>query len=428
MKSEWMLPSLDDALHSLISNLAANWEDEEICPQQKYIYPTDPKDPLEWGSDLAFTIYARWYLGEVDEELANFILQSDETEIISPDLVILLENRKEEKWKEKYESGPSIFHIYEFPHKFLRHRVCHSCLSTDIFEFNESGEIYCYVYDEVKDEWIKGDCEAQPKKQGVLTKEQWQYFVDKGAPEFYLRDITEIAFEANESDMGWTNIFRIYGSHPYEAVMPDSLRDTCFILYDQVRKMILTVEEVEKCRNLGISEEYLLKILEETGHQGAWMNPEVIFELNIEDYMDICDCDVEAATSIFESLAPIREEHKSDTEYSRRQRNHEFETSMIELRHKMGLISLEDATELSDQAKSNSPWKQRKEENKAFKIANASDSITKHTQRACQWASDLGLEKITGAQLSLFFFEEGERPDGDVSKKILKRVNEILNS
>ena len=422
MRSLKYLPSLDDALYHLIPNLAAHWGDEKVYPQQKYIYPTDPKDPLEWGADLAFAIYARWYLGELahGHELANFILESDDTEIISPDLLILLENRKEKKGERKrLESGPSIFHISEPTIKFLKHRVCKSCLSTKITESFKSGKISCR----------NNRCGAlQPKKQVPLTKEQWQYFVDKGAPEFYLRDIIEVALEANEGDIGWTTIFRKYNAHPYEAVMPDSLRDTCFIFYDQVRNMLVAMGEVEKYGQLGVSEENLLKILDQTGHRSSIMNLEAIFELKIEDYMDICDCDVEAATSIFESLAPIRGEHKSDTEYSRRQRNHEFETSMIELRHKMGLISLEDATELSVQAKSNSPWKQRKEENKAFKIANASDSITKHTQRACQWASDLGLEKITGAQLSLFFFEEGERPDGDVSKKILKRVNEILNS
>ena len=89
MRSLKYLPSLDDALYHLIPNLAAHWGDEKVYSQQKYIYPTDPKDPLEWGADLAFAIYARWYLGELahGHELAIFILESDDTEIISPDLL-----------------------------------------------------------------------------------------------------------------------------------------------------------------------------------------------------------------------------------------------------------------------------------------------------------------------------------------------------
>ena len=101
MKSLEYLPSLDDVLYHLIPNLAAHWKDELTYPQQKYIYPSDPKDPLEWGPDLAFSIYARWYLREIDEELANFILQSDETEIISPDLIELLEKRREGEEEEE---------------------------------------------------------------------------------------------------------------------------------------------------------------------------------------------------------------------------------------------------------------------------------------------------------------------------------------
>mgnify|MGYP001182692772 CR=1 FL=1 len=448
MKSLEYLPSLDDVLYHLIPNLAAHWKDELTYPQQKYIYPSDPKDPLEWGPDLAFTIYARWYLREIDEELANFILQSDETEIISPDLIELLEKRREGEEEELEDEGMyfevfnKIMRILTPTAKELRHRVCDSCLSTDIFEFIDTGEIFCCVKDEESGFWIQGDCGAQPKKQGVLNKEQWQHFVDKGAPEFYLKDIDEIADEAIENNMSCTTMFRIYDAHPYEAVMsefeqdddPDeserqkSLRDTCFILYDQVRTKLFSMQIYERYGYLGISEEFLLKILEKTGHHGAIMNAEVIFGLNIEDYMDICDCDLEAATSVFESLEPIRKEHKIETEFSKANRNYELETSMIELRHKMGLISLEDAAELTDQAESKSPWKQRKQEKRALKVAIASDLVAEHTQRAYQWASDLGLRKITGAQLSLFFFEEGGRPDGDVSRKILKQVNEILNS
>jgi hypothetical protein len=76
---------------------------------------------------------------------------------------------------------------------------------------------------------------------------------------------------------------------------------------------------------------------------------------------------------------------------------------------------------------------ERNEREKVLKIVRVSDSITEadfyiYTERACQWASDLGLEEITAAQLSLFFFEQGDRTSGDVSKEILKRVKEFLNS
>ncbi len=177
MKSLEVLPSLDDVLYHLIPNLAAHWKDELTYPQQKYIYPSDPKDPLEWGPDLAFTIYARWYLREIDEELANFILQSDETEIISPDLIELLEKRRELEDEGMYFKvyidrimilTPTGYQLA----KELRHRVCHSCLSTDIYEFIDTGEIFCCVKDEESGIWIQGDCGAQPKKQGVLNKEQ----------------------------------------------------------------------------------------------------------------------------------------------------------------------------------------------------------------------------------------------------------------
>ena len=439
---ELTLPPLHDALHHLIPNLAAHWGDEELYPQQKYIYPNDPKDPLKWTADLAFTVYARFYIQELEKELNGFILQSDEIEVISPEFLKILEDRREEYWKKKIGSDQP-FRIREEGEgqNPLLHRVCNSCLSTDIIEFTKSGEIFCCIWDQVKGKWIKGDCGEQPKKQGVLTKGQWQFFVDKGAPEFYLKDIGEIAAEAVENNLSCTNIFRKYKAHPYEAAMPseadrdsqifggrNSLRDTCFILYDQVRDKIGTLQDLKRYGDLGVPQEYLIKIIERTGHRGATMNHSAIFELDIEDYMDICDCDSEAATSVFESLGPIRAEHKIETDFSKANRNYEFETSMIELRYKMGLISIEEAAELTDQVESKSPWKQRKEEKKELKIALASDSVAKHTQRACQWAADLGLEKITGAQLSLFFFEEGGRPDGDVSKEILKQVNENLNS
>ena len=195
--------------------------------------------------------------------------------------------------------------------KYLKHRVCLSCLSTDIFEIHETGEIFCFTwidgdeYDEGS--WIKGDCESQTKKQGVLTKDQWKYFVDKGAPDFYLRDITEVCSEVIENDIRYIDIFRINNAHPYEAKMPDSLRDTCFILYDQIRSEIMTMSKGKK-----------------NGNEGAG-------------------------------------------------------------------VFIDDLT-----------------------------------ARAYQWSLDLCLEKITEAQLSLFFFEIGDRPDRNVSKKMLKRINEKL--
>ena len=196
--------------------------------------------------------------------------------------------------------------------KYLRHRVCHSCLSTNVFEIDETGEIFCFTWIDGNDydegSWFKGDCESQPKKQGVLTKNQWKYFVDRGVPDFYLKDINEVCSKAIEDSITHTDIFRINNAHPYEAKIPDSLRDTCFIFYDQIRKKLREMSNGKKLGGEGI-------------------------DLFIDDI----------------------------------------------------------------------------------------------THRAYQWSLDLGLKKISDAQLSLFFFEIGNRPDTNVSKKILKKINQKLS-
>lgn len=110
----------------------------------------------------------------------------------------------------------------------LRHRVCIDCYSSDVNSISNKNieEIRC------------GKCGSiQPLEQPALSKSDWEHIVGNGAPEFYLRDQEDVIQEIGDDH--YINIFRKNDAHPYEASMPENLRDICHIYYDEVRKKVM---------------------------------------------------------------------------------------------------------------------------------------------------------------------------------------------
>ena len=186
----------------------------------------------------------------------------------------------------------------------LRHRVCIDCYSSSINSISTNGveEIKC------------GKCGSiQPLEQPPLTKSDWEYIVGKGAPEFYLRNQEDVVEEIGDDH--YINIFRKNNAHPYEASMPEGLRDICHIYYDEVRQKSMQRGMEKEYTNRGLSHEHFICLVD---HFKKW-NPrlnlsgglfhgrEDLGPLTISDIKKICKTDNDSATSIFQILKPERE-------------------------------------------------------------------------------------------------------------------------
>ena len=313
-------------------------------------------------------------------------------------------------------SGKSLFSVVS--KQYLKHRICTSCRSTEIYsEWREDEKrILCE------------DCGSdQPETQEPLSKEVWEYFVGKGAPKFYLRDVNEVANEAYSEGIFHTNFFRMNKAHPYEADMPENLRDICWIFYDQVRAKMGMMGEIEKYGQRGISEAHINRILNHLGHY-LIDNPSISV-LTVEDFQSICDCDTEAAKSIFDTFAPEREEHEQRETLNILQHQNNLQESMVQLRLKLNLISDDEAYLTLAEIHSRDPYAEYKKKRYEAKMEAASGLISETSERAYNWAVELGLKKITGDQLALFFFEDNNRPmSPDIRRAILIEVKDKLDS
>ena len=515
-----------DSGHALVCLIGNLLREEDFDEYEKdlsaFILPHDPKDPIEWDDEFAITVYARAHIEQ--EELSEYILDSDDTSRISGDFIEILENRKRvtkkrglrwkmaqhvwsdlqseeefykdtEKWDEKGTNWPSdllmcytlcpscgcrvigenenllpllglgditecnvcgetfdpdsdereVQLIHEFGEdvysrmrfsadinrsfasgdspftvsstRYLKHRVCNSCHSKAVIgSWSREGRIFCQ------------DCDAdQPETQEPLSKEVWEYFVGKGAPKFYLRDVDEVANEAYSEGIFHTNFFRMNKAHPYEADMPENLRDICWIFYDQVRAKMGMMGEIEKYGQRGISEAHINRILNHLDHY-LIDNPSISV-LTVEDFQSICDCDTETAKSIFDMFAPEREEHEQRENLIRIERQNQQQKSITQLRQKLNLISDDEANRTLAEIRSRDPYVEYKKKRKESKMKGAAGLISETSERAHKWAVDLGLKKITGSQLALFFFEDDNRPDSpDVRRAILNQVKDRLGA
>ena len=404
-----------DALDSLIHNLLRDdGFDEEETDISSFILPDDPKDPLEWDDDFAITVFAREHIARKD--LAEYILDSDDTSRISGDFIQLLKNRRNEALETAYPDGFQFKLRFELSPQVLRHRFCTICLSTIVLKSEE--RIFCG----------NEECNSeQPKTQEMPTKEVWEYYVGKGVPKFYLRTVDDVANEAYSAGIFHSDFFRINGVHPYESDIPEDLRHICHIFYDQVRAKIGMMGQIKKYRERGISEKNTQQILNHCGHY--LINNSIISMITVEDFQSICNCDFQTAKSIFEIFSPEREEHEQKETLKRLQQQNDREESLVQIRHKLNLISDEEAERKLTEIRSRDPYAEYKKKRLEARMEAASVQISETSETAIHWAIDLGLGKITDSQLALFFFEENNRPESpDIRRAILNQVNDNLKN
>jgi len=188
----------------------------------------------------------------------------------------------------------------------LRHRVCIDCYSSKITSIstNDVEEIRC------------GKCGSiQPLEQSPLTKSDWVHIVEKGAPEFYLRNQEDVVEEIGNNH--YINIFRENNAHPYEASMPEKLRDICHIYYNEVRQKSMQRGIEKEYTNRGLSHEHFICLVDHFKKWNSRLNlsgglfhgREDLGPLTISEIQKICQTDMETTTSIFQILKPERDDY-----------------------------------------------------------------------------------------------------------------------
>jgi hypothetical protein len=109
----------------------------------------------------------------------------------------------------------------------IPHRVCIHCNYHKIVRDNLDGTLWC-----------RRCKECQPDEQ-PFEDIDWEHFVSMGAPEFYLQSAVDVIAAIRSSGGHYTAYFREHEAHPWEAQMPEELREVCHIFYNYVRQAIM---------------------------------------------------------------------------------------------------------------------------------------------------------------------------------------------
>jgi len=102
------------------------------------------------------------------------------------------------------------------------------------YRFEQSKNTIQYKVSE-KALWCSDCGKKQPEKQPILPIGFWEDVVNKGAPDFFKREIDDILDEIKSSGMSYTKLFEKYNAHPWSSKVPNNLRDILHLFYDQVR-------------------------------------------------------------------------------------------------------------------------------------------------------------------------------------------------
>ena len=248
-----------------------------------------------------------------------------------------------------------------------------------------------------------------------------EYDVQNGLPAFFLRTDEDIFAEVCQKRIDFSYkyglggldhnaVFKEHGADPRDpSLVPKKFEGKAWEVWNRIRRMTEIKANTEVLMLWGLERTEAENIAKIEGIVNTHHGDKVIGKYSFgsdfagiteSEISKICEVDSKRASEIWEMFFPMRWEYGGETKDYSNENHFQLHDSYLS-------------------------WRKEMERGALLKNIPNHEQILEIAPR---WASELGLKKISGPQMSLFLFEEGFDLVGNSRKTIHKMINELLEN